>query len=151
MLPFQSFAELPTPEAQRSALAAVAAHLRTGGRFIGTLHNPPVRSRTIDGPLRLLGTFPLADRDATLLLWSVQQRAPDSPIVQAAQLYELYDADGRLAEKRWLDVRFRLVERAEFQALAEAAGFRVTALYGDYERAPYQPETSPFMIWVLER
>ena len=151
LLPFQSFAELPTTRDQSQALTAIAAHLVPGGRFICTLHNPAVRQRTVDGQLRLLGTFPLEEQDATLLLWSVQQWAPASPLVQAAQLYELYDTAGRLTEKRWLDVRFRLVERDEFQALAEAAGFRVVALHGDYARAPFAAESSPFMIWVLER
>lgn len=150
LLPFQSFAELPSPEAQRATLAAVAAHLRPGARFICTLHNPPVRGRQIDGQLRLLGTVPLLGREGTLMLWSVQQRRPDSPEVQAAQIYEIYDADGRMVEKRFLDVRFRLVEREEFRSMAEEAGFRVLDLYGDYERTPFRDETSPYMIWVLE-
>ena len=67
------------------------------------------------------------------------------------QLYVVYDADGQLEEKRWLDARFRPVERAEFQATAEVAGFRVVALYGDYDRMPFREEISPFMIWVLGR
>jgi SAM-dependent methyltransferase len=69
---------------------------------------------------------------------------------RAGQIYEVYDGDGRMEEKRWLDVRFRLVELSEFQSMAEAAGFRVAALYGDYDRTPYDEEQSPFMIWVLE-
>lgn len=151
ILPFQAFAELITPEDQHAALAAVFDHLRPGGRFICTMHNPAVRRRAIDGQLRLLGVVPLSDRAATLMLWSVQQPQPDSPVVRAAQIYEIYDADGRMEEKRFLDVRFRLVEREEFQSLAGAAGFRVTALHGDYDRSPFDPERSPYMIWVLER
>lgn len=143
--------ELLSPDDQRATLTAVAAHLRPGGRFICTLHNPRVRRRTVDGHLRLLGTAPLPERAMTLLLWSLQAFMPGSPIVQATQLYELYDRAGRLEEKRWLDVRFRLVERDEFAAMAEGAGFRVMALYGDYERAPFDSESSPYMIWVLER
>jgi SAM-dependent methyltransferase len=151
LLPFQSFGELLTRDNQQAALGAVAAHLAPGGRFICTLHNPSVRRRTIDGQLRLLGTVPLPDRDATLLLWSLQQLTSDASEVRAAQLYELYDGDGRLEDKRWLDVRFRLVERPEFKAMAEAAGFRVVALYGDYDRTHFDDENSPYMIWMLER
>ena len=72
-------------------------------------------------------------------------------MVRALQFYERYDPEGRLEDKHWLDVRFSLVERGEFQALAEAAGFRVAALYGSYDRSPFHDGTSPFMIWVLER
>jgi hypothetical protein len=67
------------------------------------------------------------------------------------QFYEIYDADGRMTEKRWLDVRFRLIEQAEFEAMAQEAGFRVVALHGDYDRSPYEEDRSPFMIWILER
>jgi SAM-dependent methyltransferase len=151
LLPFQSFAELPTAEAQRRALAAVAAHLRPGGRFICTLHNPPVRRRAITGGPRLIGTFPLAGRRQELLLWSVERTGADAAAVQGTQLYDLYDEDGRLQESRKLDIVFRLVERAEFAALATAAGFEVVDLYGDYGRAPFDDERSPFMIWVLRR
>jgi SAM-dependent methyltransferase len=151
ILPFQSFGELVSVEDERSALRAVAAHLREGGRFICTLHNPAVRRRTVDGQLHLLGTVPIAGRTATLLLWSVQQPLPERGLVRAAQIYEVYDAEGRLEEKRWLDVRFRLVEEAEFRSMAQEAGFSVVALYGDYDRAPFQAGDSPYMIWVLER
>lgn len=53
--------------------------------------------------------------------------------------------------RRWLDIRLRLIDPPAFRAMAEAAGFRVAALYGDYGRVPFQEDTSPFMIRVLER
>lgn len=151
LLPFQSFAELLTVDAQRDALARVAAHLAPGGRLVVTLHNPPVRRRSIDGQLRLTGRFALSDGESTLLLWSQQQRASDDGLVSAMQFYEIYNGENRLVEKRWLDVKFRLIERGEFAELAEMAGFRVAALFGDYDRAPFIEETSPFMIWCLEK
>lgn len=150
ILPFHAFAELPTPEAQRATLARVQEHLTPGGRFICTLHNPPVRLRTVDGLTRLLGTFPLGE-GRTLLLWSTQQRAPDSPTVRAAQLYEVYGAEGKLEEKRWLNVSFRLVEQGAFRPMAEEAGFAVEAVYGGYDRVPFEPESSPVMIWQLKK
>jgi SAM-dependent methyltransferase len=151
LLPFHAFAELPTPEVQRATLARVYEHLAPGGRFICTLHNPSVRLRTVDGLTRLLGTFPLPGCDKTLLLWSTQQREPDGAMVRAAQIYELYDNEGRLEEKRWLDVRFRLVEVGEFRSMAEGAGFSVERLYGEYDRAPFDPEMSPVTVWTLSK
>jgi ubiquinone/menaquinone biosynthesis C-methylase UbiE len=133
LLPFQSFGELVAVEAQRTALDRVAAHLRPGGRFVCTMHNPAVRRATVDGQLRLLGTFPLPEQKGTLLLWSLQRFLPGTSVVWASQFYEQYDPEGRLKDKHWLDVRFSLVERGEFQALAEAAGFRMAALYGAYD------------------
>jgi ubiquinone/menaquinone biosynthesis C-methylase UbiE len=94
LLPFQSFGELIALEAQRTALDRVAAHLRPGGRFVCTMHNPAVRRATVDGQLRLLGTFPLPEQKGTLLLWTLQQFLPGTLVVQALQFYERYDPGG---------------------------------------------------------
>lgn len=151
LLPFQSFGELVEPRDQRLALQRIAEHLTPGGRFICTLHNPRVRTAGVDGQLRLLGAFPMPDTGGTLALWTVQQPDADPAVVRALQFYELYDSEGRMTAKRMLDVRFRLVERAEFLELATAAGFSVEDLYGDYDRTPFDDEHSPFMLWVLKR
>jgi SAM-dependent methyltransferase len=151
LLPFQSLGELVNVEDQRAALDRVAEHMAPDGRFICTMHNPPIRSQSVDGQLRLMGRFPVKEQDRTLLFWMVQQMEPDSPVVSAVQLYELYDADGLLTEKRKLDVRFRLVDQDEFLAMATDAGFAVETLYGNYDRSPFVAETSPVMIWVLRR
>ena len=50
-----------------------------------------------------------------------------------------------------LQINLILLEREEFEALASSVGFKTMALYGDYAYAPFQHETSPFMVWVLEK
>ena len=35
--------------------------------------------------------------------------------------------------------------------MAQSVGFRVPQLYGNYDRAPFDPVQSPVMIWVLEK
>jgi SAM-dependent methyltransferase len=147
IIPFHSFMELATVEEQRKALEHIAAHLTDGGRFICTLHNPPVRMKGEDGRLRLYGKFPL---DAgTLLLWGLAQYTPGNPLVTGVQLYEEYNPDGVLREKMYVDTQFRLVGTDEFAAMAGKVGFSVEALYGDYSYTPFAEESSPFMIWEL--
>ncbi|MHB9108359.1 MAG: class I SAM-dependent methyltransferase [Armatimonadota bacterium] len=150
MLPFHSFSELLTLEDQRKALERIHAHLAEGGRFICTLHNPPVRMKSEDGRLRLYGEFPLPE-DGTLLLWGLSHYTPGNPLVTGLQLYEEYNAEGIMWQKTMLDVRFRLVEKDEFAALAIEAGFTVAALYGNYDRSPFEEQSSPFVIWELTR
>lgn len=65
-------------------------------------------------------------------------------------VFELYDTRGQLRTKQILPMRFELIERDTFEAMARAAGFRVCALYGDYARRRFDAATSPFMIWVLD-
>ena len=48
-------------------------------------------------------------------------------------------------------MEFALIERDAFEAMARSVGFRVAQLYGNYDRTPFEPATSPFMIWVLEK
>jgi hypothetical protein len=59
-----------------------------------------------------------------------------------ADLYDLYVQT---------KIMFYLHSKESFESLASAQGYRIVSLYGDYERAAFQPQTSPFMIWVLRK
>lgn len=58
---------------------------------------------------------------------------------------------GRTVAEHALTVAFVLLEEAEVRALATSAGFRPEALFGGYDRSPYDPESSQFMIWSLRK
>lgn len=149
VLPFHSFGELTSPRDQQEALASVAGLLRAGGRFICPLHNPAIRRATLDGSLRLLGRFQL--NGGELHLWSVATYDANTHLADGVQLYEEYDSAGTMLRKRQLPLRFALIEHDQFEAMALAMGLRVVALYGDYAYAPFQPDTSPYQVWVLTK
>jgi SAM-dependent methyltransferase len=151
LLPFQSFGEIVSADDQQQALTRIRQHMKDGGQFICTAHNPHVRRKTLDGQFRLLGRFPLEEEQGTLLLWGLATCNPATQLVEGVQLYEAYDSVGLLQSKRLLEIRFVLLERDQFEARAAAAGLRVAMLYGDYDWAPFDEETSPYMIWVLEK
>lgn len=147
ILPFNAFMEIVGQERQRAALSAVFAWLRPGGRFICTLHNPAVRRRHVDGVLRVVGRFPF--EDGNLVVSGFEQGG--EPVVSRLQFYEYFGSDGRLAWKRSFPQEFELIERGAFEEMAISAGFRVLQLHRNYERAPFDPARSPFMIWVLAK
>lgn len=147
ILPFQSFMEIIGEENQRAALEAVFASLVPGGRFICTLHNPAIRRMQVDGLLRLSGQFPNAN--GTLVVSGFEQGG--NPVVSRQQFFEFFDSDGRLLEKRLLQMKFAFVEKDEFEQMAQDAGFRIAQLYGSYDRASFDPAQSPVMIWRLEK
>jgi ubiquinone/menaquinone biosynthesis C-methylase UbiE len=147
LLPFQSFMEILDEDDQRAALAAVFACLEPGGRFICTMHNPAVRRRQVDGMLRLVGQF--AAPEGTLVVSGVEQGG--NPVVARLQFFELFGADGRMLWKRLLPMRFAFVEKETFERMAREVGFRIANLYGNYDRSPFDPASSPVMIWMLER
>jgi SAM-dependent methyltransferase len=147
ILPFQAFMELVSEDDRSKTLAAVSAALVPGGRFICTLHNPGLRRAGADGVLRAVGAYPVDD--GVLVVSGFEQGG--DPVVRRQQFFELFGHDGRLVWKRLLPMEFALVEGAGFERMAGSAGFRVAALYGSYERAEFDPATSTYMIWVLEK
>ncbi len=147
-IPFHSFAEIGDPAQERKALQAIRTHLSPTGRFICTLHNPSWRLKWVTGQRRKLGDFPLSDGNL-LTLSSVENYDSVSGCVNGTQFYEVRSYDGTVAAHMAVDLHFRLHSCCEFQSLAEAAGFVPVHLYGDYSYAPFEPDKSPFMVWVL--
>ena len=151
LLPFHSLSEITDPQERQQALERIHAHLKSGGRFICTLHNPAVRLKSATGQLQLVGQHPLPDGAGTLLFWMHQRYDPGKRLLSILEIFEIYDASGMQQSRRLLELSAALIEREEFESAAEAAGFHPTALYGDYEYAPFDETASPFMIWVLAK
>ena len=146
LIAFHAFPEITDPIDQQRALAAIRAHLAPEGRFICTLHNPVIRRRTIDGQLRLARRYHDGQRD--VFLWLLEQDQGNGA-VEVNEFFESYNSHGRLQEKIWSSVTFHLLTKTSFEAMIQSASFEVVDLYGDYSRAPFDEQTSPFMIWVL--
>ncbi len=151
IIPFHSFAELVSPLNQRAALVCINKHLADTGRFICTLHNPHARLQSVTGQIRLIGKYPLAESKGTLLLWSLENYDSGNHVVKGIQLYEEYDTKGVMLSKRVLEIQFYLHQKDEFEKLATSAGFKVTALYGDYSYSAFNETRSPFMVWILTK
>jgi SAM-dependent methyltransferase len=150
-IPFHAFAEIVSHAGQRQALQKIGEHLTQNGRFICTLHNPPIRMKMIDGRENLIGKFPLERYGGALFVWSVETYNSDTKIVKGYQFYEEYNVGGRLQSKLFLDIEFYLHDRASIEQLIADTGFQVEALYGDYSGGVFRPDTSPVMIWCLSR
>jgi SAM-dependent methyltransferase len=149
LVPFNAFAELTRPEDQRAALGTMRAHLAADGRLIVTLHNPPARLKIVDEQLHWRGQWALPDGSGQLLLWSLERYDDQTRLVTGLQFFEIYGLDGLMQSRRLVDLRFCLHSRQAFAALVGEAGYRVIALFGDYDRTPFDAETSPYMIWIL--
>jgi SAM-dependent methyltransferase len=147
ILPLNSFMEIVGAERQRTALSAVFACLRPGGRFICTLHNPAVRRAEVDGTVRVMGRFPF--ENGSLVVSACEHGG--EPVVSRLQFFEYFGADGTSAWRRLLPMEFELIERQAFEGMAVGVGFRPAEMYGSWERVPFDPVASSLMIWVLEK
>jgi len=150
LIPFNSFSELVSPRDQERALRAVHRSLKKGGRLICPLHNPADRAKSADGALRLNGTFPTTD-GGLLVVSGFETPDESSGVIDRVQLYEFFDPSNELRGKRVLPMRFALIDRDAFAELAGTVGFIPVALFGDYDCSEYVEDTSPYMIWVLEK
>ncbi len=147
-IPFHSFSEILDKQKQRDALLRIHSHLTAQGTFICTLQNPPVRTASMDGKSHRVGEFGMQN-GRKLFVTSTLTFDPAAHLASGEQLYEQFSQDNRLIDRRRLDVNFHLFSRTEFEALVDEAGFVTQAFYGDYDRHPFEQETSPFMIWKL--
>lgn len=149
ILPFHSFSEIVGPEDQRKALTGIRNHLMKTGRFICTLHNPPVRLKSVTGVKKVYGEYPLPDNTGKLMLSAMETYNTDKHIVTGTQFYEIFDHNGVIRSKSSVDIQFYLHSKEEFEVLVRSEGFTVIDLYGDYSYHHFDPATSPFMIWLL--
>ncbi|MFP4122952.1 MAG: class I SAM-dependent methyltransferase [Coleofasciculus sp.] len=149
IIPFNSFSELLSKKDQKSTLQSIHKHLHEGGKLVCTLHNPTVRSKLVDGSLRLEGKYSLEKQQ--LLFWGLEKQQPNPCIVDRTQFYEIYDQHGYLQSKRLLDMQFCLIERQEFEEMAQESGYKIVDLYGDYSYSKFNSDTSQFMIFILEK
>jgi SAM-dependent methyltransferase len=146
LLPFQSFNELTDEADQRAALRGVCAALVPGGRFVCTLHNPPVRLRSVGQGAITLGPFPRLEGPGSVEVVLELGYEPAGRIVSGTETVRALDGEGQVVREHRLPLRFVLIEPEAFFAMAEEAGFEILEAFGDYARAPFVPESSPFAI-----
>jgi SAM-dependent methyltransferase len=151
--PFAGFQQLRTVEQQLACLDRCRTHLLPHGRLVLDLPNP-------DPAPAEYARDALSDGGATaeLVEWTEGRRIRWWMTVigydrlqqcnECELTYEIIAADG--AERRLTEtISLRYTFRYELEHLLVRAGFRVLALYGDYDRSPFA-DGSPALIAVAE-
>jgi SAM-dependent methyltransferase len=151
--PFGGFQQLRTVEQQLACLDRCRGQLLPHGRLVLDLPNPDPapRSHVRDEPADGEATAELVEwTGGRRIRWWVTVIDYDRSLQcnECEVTYEIIKADGvtrRITET----ISLRYVFRYELEHLLVRAGFRVVALYGDYDRAPFA-DGSPAMIVVAE-
>ncbi len=150
--PFRSFHHLLHAEEQLDCLRAVHRHLAPGGRFVLDffhtnpiyLHDPSFREEREE-----FGEVQLPDGRSFRRAWRIAAYRRAEQINEIEFIYYVTHADGtkeRIVEPFPLRYFFRF----EVEHLLARAGFRLAALYGDFDRSPLRDD-SPEMIFVAEK
>ena len=149
LIGFHAFAELLGERARQQAFASIREHIAERGRFLLTLHNPPVRAAAVHSQWRVMG---LCDLKAGVKLevssrWELDRAKTR---VTGAQHYREIDNNGKTITELTLPITFDLVAPDEVYALAEMTGFAVSEVYGNYDGASFEPSTSPCALFLLQ-
>ena len=124
------------------ALANVARHLAPGGRFVlDAAWFPPEKRRAAAGPEGLV-----QERHASRGL-KVREVWHCHPRTRRCEARFEYEVGGKAAASAAFPGR--LWSREELRRRARAAGLKVTALWGDYDRSPWSRQSSPRLIAEL--
>lgn len=150
IIPFNSFSEVVDHGLHGEVLRRIHGHLTEDGWFICTMHNPLIRTKTIDGSEHTLGEYPI-EGGGSVRVRTVLEYDATTHIAHGKQMYDVFDEEKHLLGERKLDISFYLFSKHEAEGLFRQSGFEVASLYGNYDRSPFHEATSPFMIWRLKR
>jgi SAM-dependent methyltransferase len=147
LIPFRPLQHLTTVEEQLACLRCVYQHLEPRGRLVFDVFNPdPARLTGPPDPQELEDTpeHRLPDGRVLRRTFRVTARHPAEQVNEIEIIY--YLENSRLVQS----FPFRYYYRFEVEHLLARAGFRVAALYGNFDRSPFT-DRSPEMIFVAEK
>jgi SAM-dependent methyltransferase len=135
--PFRALLHMPSWQDRRRVFERVAAALRPGGRFAWNafVFDPLIAARfSAEG---------VSQHVESSRIWQLTEYDPtDSRIDITAWVGRPGEGERKLS--LWW------VNRSEWEGLIEVAGLEVEALYGDFEREPFDKESREF-VWVARR
>jgi len=151
IIPLHSFSELLTEVDQLEALRAVHGTLADGGKFVFALLNPAVVLPNLHGEMKTLIRFSHPNGKGEVVVQSRSQFDAETRIVTGVKLFQEHNANGEMTAERSVDERYVLLDRQAVEDRAQATGFRIASLHGDYAASAFEADKSPHMIWTLQK
>jgi SAM-dependent methyltransferase len=149
-IPFHSLGHLETRDDQRAALRHIRTQLAPGGRLV---LDHFVLDRTLaeknDGVQNLRDIRREPD-GALSVLWVASRFDFVAQRIRVIATEEVAGADGVVRERRLLELGLAWIDPAELRALLEETGYEVEALFGGFDRSPFD-EASRTQVWVARR
>jgi SAM-dependent methyltransferase len=152
IMPFRAFQHLITVNEQLACLRCINKHLVASGKLVldvfqvnlGLINNPRFKEENEDFPEYRLQDGRRLRRAHKM---TAQHRAKQCNDVEL--IYYLTDRDGK-TERLVQAFPFRYFFRYEIEHLLSLCGFKLTDIFGDFDRSPLD-DKSPEMIFVAEK
>lgn len=149
--PFRVLQHLTAPSDQLRCLATIRQHLRPGGRLVFDVFNPHYPLMTLDRTAEVEETPELEMVDGRFMRRAVRVlRVNWREQTSDVELIYYVRAAGGVSQRTVQAFPMRWFGPAELEHLLARAGFRVTVMYGNFDRGPLRDE-SPEIIVVAER
>jgi len=149
IMPFRSFQTLLSVAQQRQALESFRHHLVPGGKLIIDAFVPDLEALVNDpSVLSYLSESRDPITNDLLVTWNQSQVDTYSQILDIRHVIDVISNDGHVNDRFYRDFQMRYIFRYELQYLIELAGFKFENLYGDFERTPFDEESSE-QVWVV--
>jgi SAM-dependent methyltransferase len=152
-MPFRSFQHLLTVEEQLSCLSSIHTHLVPGGRLVLDVFNPSL-PRLVDDRY-LIETeeeppFTMPDGRRVVRRSRLVSRDLARQILEVEFTYAVATPEGR-EERLTYRAHIRYLFRFEAEHLLWRSGFRVEAIWADYDRSPYGTKQPGELIFIARR
>ena len=153
--PARSFLHLLNPGDQVEALANVREHLIPGGRLILNFFVPDLRmicehSTTTREMLRFMNELADPESGARVAVWSSTRYDAHLQRIYQQYRYEQLDDEGFVVATRYRSFTLCYIWPREMEHLLVRCGFDVEALYGWFNRRPFDADSTE-QIWVARR
>jgi SAM-dependent methyltransferase len=152
-IPFRPFQHLITVEDQLSCLASIHRHLVDGGELILDLFNPWLEALVRDNVGQEFGEepeFTSPDGRRVIRRHKIVSRDHANQTQKIEGVYDITHPDGR-RERVVHAFSMRHLYRFEAEHLLERSGFKVQAVYSDYDKSPFGSKYPGELILVAKK
>lgn len=142
---FGSFEQLLTSEDQAACLRSVARHMTPDGRFVAELRSLTAIDWDPEPGLLYEWTKPEPATGELITKLRSQAASGARQVTVDTVIFDRTAGDGTV-RRRQIEVAMRAIGRYEIELLLDAAGLRLTDVYGDTDLSPYTDASDRMII-----
>ncbi len=148
-IPFHSIGHLPTEADKRRCMEQVYSQLAPGGALVWDhfVFDPdfPIQEGTphLRADIRREG-------GRRQLIWETAERDLERQMIDLLVRVEELDGDDVVDSARYVRMEMSWIDPARSRELLEEVGFEIEALYGNFDRGPFE-STSSHQVWRARR
>jgi ubiquinone/menaquinone biosynthesis C-methylase UbiE len=153
-IPYRAFLHVLTPEDQRATLERIRRRLTDDGRLILNIfdlrfHTVAEHATTIGAALKKQNEFTDTDTGHRIVVWETRKYDPESQVISEDRIFEEIGENGKVLSRVYSPLTLCWIYRREMQYLLELSGFKVEALYGDFNRGPFRYGGE--QVWIASK